>query len=159
MNKTFSSLLAASILGVSASFVAVSPALAETPEIYTTAFSQKAVGGYDPVAYFTQGAPVKGERDFSYDYKGALWLFSSAENRDVFIADPDAYAPQYGGYCAWALAQNKLAKGDPKYWNIVDGRLYLNYNAKVQRDWLEDIPGFIEKADRFWPGILGDMAS
>ncbi len=154
MNKTFAAILVASTIGLTASFAAVSPAMAQKPEIYTGVFSKQAVGGYDPVAYFTQGKPVKGDRAFSTTYKGTVWQFSSAQNRDAFIATPEAYAPQYGGYCAWALAENKLAKGDPNFWNIVDGKLYLNYNASIQKKWLADVPGFIEKADQNWPSVL-----
>ncbi|WP_205967428.1 YHS domain-containing (seleno)protein [Aquisalinus luteolus] len=122
--------------------------------IYTGLFSSTAVGGYDPVAYFTQGEPVQGSKEYTTDHEGAEWRFSSAENRDLFIANPSAYAPQYGGYCAWAVAEGKLAKGDPSYWTIVDGKLYLNYDRKVQETWETDIPGFIMKADANWPDIL-----
>lgn len=122
--------------------------------IYTGIFSNAAVGGYDPVAYFTEGQPVEGSKEFTTEYKGAEWRFSSAENRDLFIGNPSAYAPQYGGYCAWAAAEGKLAKGDPAYWTIVNGKLYLNYDRKVQETWETDIPGFIMKADANWPAIL-----
>ncbi|MEQ8934166.1 MAG: YHS domain-containing (seleno)protein [Amphiplicatus sp.] len=130
------------------------PAAAADNEVYTGRFSNLAVGGYDPVAYFEEGAPVKGRSDFSYGYMGATWRFSSAENLAAFTAAPDAYAPQYGGYCAWAVSQGYTASGNPKNWSIVDGKLYLNYNDKVQRDWEKDIPGFIAKANENWPGVL-----
>ena len=123
-------------------------------EIYTGRFSSLAVSGYDPVAYFKEGAPVKGQPQYSYEYKGATWRFSSAENLTAFTAAPEAYAPQYGGYCAWAVSQGYTASGNPKNWSVVDGKLYLNYNDKVQRDWEKDIPGFIAKADKNWPGVL-----
>ena len=122
--------------------------------VYTPRFSNLAVSGYDPVAYFNAGAPVKGSAEFEIEHEGATWRFSSAENRDLFVADPAAYAPQYGGYCAWAVAQGQTAKGDPNFWKVVDGKLYLNFNASVQKKWETDIPGFIEKADANWPGIL-----
>jgi len=130
-----------------------SPAYAKDP-IYTGRFSNLAVSGYDPVAYFTQSRPVKGSSDYEYSYKGAQWRFSSMENLERFQANPDAYAPQYGGYCAWAAAQNYTARGNPKYWTVVDGKLYINYNAKIQARWEKDIPGFIAKANANWPGIL-----
>nr|WP_194420213.1 YHS domain-containing (seleno)protein [Aquisalinus flavus] len=136
-----------------AGLVQIAAAKAADP-VYTGVFSNTAVGGYDPVAYFNEGAPVEGSKDFVTEYKGAEWRFSSAENRDRFIANPSAYAPQYGGYCAWAAAQGKLAKGDPAYWAIVNGRLYLNYDRKVQEMWETDIPGFIMKADANWPAII-----
>ena len=122
--------------------------------IYTPLFSDKAVSGYDAVAYFTEGKPVKGESDFEYDYMGATWRFSSAENLEAFKADPEKYAPQYGGYCAWAVSQNYTAKGNPNNWTIVDGKLYLNYNDEIQARWEKDIPGFIAKANENWPGVL-----
>jgi len=133
---------------------AAAPAFAADNEVYTGRFSSLAVGGYDPVAYFEQGEPVKGQSQYAYEYKGATWRFSSAENLAAFTADPDAYAPQYGGYCAWAVSQGYTAPGNPKNWSVVEGKLYLNYNDKVQRDWEKDIPGFIAKAEDNWPGVL-----
>lgn len=118
-------------------------------EVYTSLFSDKAVGGYDPVSFF-EGRPAKGRSDIPFRHKGAVWLFASEKNRAAFQADPERYEPQYGGHCAWAAAQGERAPGDPAYWRIVDGRLYLNYSAKVQRDWEVDIPGFIGKADALW---------
>jgi YHS domain-containing protein len=128
---------------------------ARSPEIYTGLLSSTAVGGYDPVAYFTDGKPVEGKRDITFAWKGVTWRFVSEKNRDLFKAKPEAYAPQYGGYCAWAVSQGYTAKGDPKYWRIVDGKLYLNYDAKVQKDWEKDIPGHISKGDNNWPKVLG----
>lgn len=128
-------------------------ALAE-PEIYTGILNNTAVGGYDPVAYFTQGRPVRGSAEHSTTYKGATWRFSSAENLARFRANPAAYAPQYGGYCAWAVSQGYTAKGDPRFWKIVGGKLYLNYDATVQRRWEADIPGFIRSANANWPRVV-----
>lgn len=130
------------------------PAFAASPEIFTARFSDLAVGGYDAVAYFEEDAAVKGSKDFSYNYEGASWRFSSAENLAKFKADPAAYAPQYGGYCAWAVSQGYTAPGNPQNWSVRDGKLYLNYNDKVQRDWLKDPEGFIAKADENWPAVL-----
>ncbi len=121
-------------------------------EVYTSLFSDKAVGGYDAVSFFA-GQPVKGRADTSVRHKGAVWLFASEKNRAAFLAEPERYEPQYGGHCAWAAAQGERAPGDPEYWRIVDGRLYLNYSAKVQRDWEVDIPEFIRKADARWPKL------
>ena len=115
-----------------------------------------ALGGYDTVAYFTEGKPVKGSKDFSTEYKGVQWLFSSQANLDLFLADPDHYRPQYGGYCAWATANGYEAPGSPKAWKIVDDKLYLNYNLDVQKKWFADIPGFIAQADENWPTLLAD---
>lgn len=125
--------------------------------IYTGTFSNKALSGYDPVAYFTEGKPVKGNKEHTLNYLGADWYFNSAENKALFEADPDAYAPQYGGFCAWAVsAKNSRAPGDPERWKIVDGKLYLNYNTTVQNRWLEDVSGHISQADKNWPVLLED---
>jgi YHS domain-containing protein len=129
-------------------------AQAKSPEIYTGILSSTAVGGYDPVAYFTDGKPVAGKSDITHQWKGATWRFVSTKNRDLFKAKPEAYAPQFGGYCAWAVSQGYTAKGDPNYWKVVDGKLYLNYDASVQKNWEKDIPGHIVNADRNWPKVL-----
>ncbi len=90
-----------------------------------------AIKGYDAVAYFRQGAPVKGSPAFKQQWMGATWLFSSAEIRDLFAADPDKYAPRYGGYCAYAVSEGHTASIDPEAWKIVDGKLYLNYSKGI----------------------------
>ena len=109
--------------------------------------------GYDVVAYFTQAKPVAGKADFSHSWNNAEWRFASAENRDLFAANPEKYAPQYGGWCAWAVSQGYTAPIDPEAWRIVDGKLYLNYSKSVQQRWARDVPGNISKSDRNWPGI------
>jgi YHS domain-containing protein len=130
-------------------------ALAAKPEIYTPAFSQLAIEGYDVVSYFSAGGPVRGERAITSTYRGATWRFATAANKAAFDANPAAFAPQYGGYCAWAVSQGYTASGDPEFWAIVDGKLYLNYNARVQRDWDVDRAGFIRSANTNWPTVLG----
>ena len=112
-----------------------------------------AIDGYDPVAYFTDGKPVEGDADITLDWNGATWRFASAEHRDLFATEPEQYAPQFGGYCAWAVAQGKTAGIEPEAWTLVDGRLYLNYSKKIQKRWEEDVPGNIEKAEGNWPGL------
>lgn len=129
-------------------------AMAAKPPVYTAPFSQVAAGGYDVVAYFTVGRPVQGDARFATQWKGVTWQFASAGNLAKFKANPAAYAPQYGGYCAWAAANGYTAKGDPLQWKIVGGKLYLNYNAEIQSRWVKDIPGFIRKGDANWPAIL-----
>ena len=129
-------------------------AAAKSPEIYTGWLSSSAVGGYDPVAYFTAGRPVAGNSGIAYQWKGVTWRFASEKNRDLFKAEPARYAPQYGGYCAWAVSQGYTAKGDPNHWKVVDGKLYLNYDASVQKNWEQDIPGHITNANRNWPKVL-----
>lgn len=118
-----------------------------------------AVGGYDVVSYFQgDGVPVKGAERFTVEYDGAEWHFSSQQNADAFEQNPDAYAPQYGGHCAWAMARGSLAPGDPTVYRIVDGKLYLNFNKQVQDMWLKDIAGFISKADIAWTDIPEDAS-
>jgi len=112
-----------------------------------------AIRGYDAVAYYQQSAPVKGSPQFNYQWRGATWLFASAENRDRFQADPEHYAPQYGGYCAYAVSKGRTASIDPEAWKIVDGKLYLNYSKGVQKKWEQDVPGNIVKADKNWPDL------
>ncbi len=111
--------------------------------------------GYDAVAYFTEGKPVKGNKRYEYDWMGAKWHFSSAENRDLFAKNPGQYAPKYGGYCAYAVSQGVTADIDPMAWKIVDGNLYLNLSQAVARIWSKDIPGYIAKADKNWPKLRG----
>jgi YHS domain-containing protein len=114
-----------------------------------------AIDGTDTVAYFTQGKPVAGSAEFTHDWQGATWQFASAENRDLFAADPTAYAPQYGGYCAWAVGEkNSLASTEPERWAIVDDKLYLNFNRGVQRRWDKDRAGFITQGDINWPDLV-----
>jgi YHS domain-containing protein len=127
-------------------------AAAQKAEIY--ADRAGAIRGYDPVAYFTQNAPVKGSDQFTHQWKGATWRFASAENRDRFAAAPEKYAPQYGGYCAYGVAQNYAVSIDPQAWTVVDGKLYLNYSRSVRETWSKDIPGYIRKADANWPQVL-----
>lgn len=134
---------------------AAAPSWAKDAPVYTGLFSKLAVGGHDPVAYFLQGKPVKGEAGFELEHMGATWRFASAANRDAFKATPERYAPQFGGYCAWAIGQGKTASGDPQFWKIVDNRLYLNFNADVQKTWEQDISGHIQRANANWPAVLG----
>ena len=117
-------------------------------------FSSLAASGYDPVAYFVEGRPVEGRKGFEFEWNGATWRFVDAKNLAAFAADPEIFAPQYGGYCAWAVSQGTTASTDPEAWRIVDGKLYLNYSKSVQSTWVQDIPGNIAKADGNWPGVL-----
>jgi YHS domain-containing protein len=134
--------------------------LAPAPIVAGEAINQNPAGiaikGYDPVAYFTESKPVKGERQFQHKWMGAKWQFSSAANRDLFAADPKKYVPQYGGYCAYGVSEGHKAPIDPKAWTIIDERLYLNYDSGVQETWRKDTPGNISKADRNWPKIAKD---
>jgi YHS domain-containing protein len=129
-------------------------ASAASPEIFTGSIRGVAINGYDPVAYFTERKPVAGKADITWSWKGATWRFATAQNRDAFKASPEKYAPQYGGYCAYAVAKGSTAKTEPEAWSIVADKLYLNYSKGVQRTWEKDIPGYIRAADRNWPGVL-----
>lgn len=109
-----------------------------------------AINGYDAVAYFKEGKPVKGSTGFTVVYKGANWLFANKANADLFKATPEKYEPQYGGYCAYGCSQGHKAKTSPDAWTIVDGKLYLNYNNDVKAIWSKDQQGYIKKADTNW---------
>ena len=113
-----------------------------------------AIAGYDPVAYFTDSKPVEGSKEHTFDWNGASWRFASAEHRVAFARNPDKYAPQYGGYCAFGVSRGYAVKVDPTAWKIVDGKLYLNYDHDVQMEWSKDIAGHIRKADANWPKVL-----
>lgn len=131
----------------------VSAALASSPPVFAT--DGVAINGTDPVAYVDAGQPVAGLPGFAVDWNGARWLFSSEANRDRFVADPEAFAPAYGGYCAWAASRGYVAETVPEAWTIYEGRLYLNASLRIRRRWERDIPGNVAQADVNWPGILG----
>ncbi len=113
-----------------------------------------AIRGYDSVAYFIVGQPTKGSDHFTAEYMGATFKFASAENRDIFKANPSGYAPQYGGYCAYAVSKGSTASTEPDAWTIVGDKLYLNYSLRIRKSWRKDIPGHIKAADKNWPGVL-----
>jgi YHS domain-containing protein len=123
-----------------------------------TAAEQKpdlAIKGYDAVAYFKAGKAVKGSGSFTFRWHDMTWHFSSKENRDLFEASPEKYAPQYDGWCAWAMTEARLAVTDPEVWKIVDGKLYLNCSKAAYEKWSRDIPGNIKKADAIWKEKFG----
>lgn len=144
-----------SLLGIVACLAAAAPARAVDP-VNTGFLGHTAIEGYDPVAYFTEGEPTEGSREHSFEWRGASWRFASAAHRHAFAADPERYAPQYGGYCAYAVALGTTAGIEPQAWEIVDGKLYLNVSLEIQRRWREDIPGYIAKADANWPRLLSE---
>jgi YHS domain-containing protein len=112
-----------------------------------------AIKGYDPVAYFTDNRAVPGSDAFTTQYDGATFKFASAEHRDAFLADPEKYLPQYGGFCAYGAAANAKAAIDPEAFTIVNGKLYLNHSKSVQAKWLEDVQGYIASANKNWPTL------
>ena len=113
-----------------------------------------AINGYDSVAYFTKNAAVKGLDVHTYEWKGAKWKFSSDANLELFKGNPEKYAPQYGGYCAYGVATDSLVKVDPDQFTVYEGKLYLNYDASVQKDWLKDKAGYIRQADMKFQSLL-----
>ena len=143
---------ALALMGAALALPAAAPVWADQPMIH--ARSGLAIGGYDPVAYFTQGKPVKGKSAHKVMWKGAVWTFASAAHREAFEADPRRYAPQFGGYCAYAVSRGYTAKTDPKAWKVHEGRLYLNYSTQVRTLWWRDISGNIALARGNWPGVL-----
>ncbi len=128
------------------------PAFAATPEIYAS--DGVAINGYDAVAYFREAAHISGDAAHRFDWKGATWQFASAENRDAFANAPEDFAPQYGGYCAYALSKGAIAKTSPDAWTVHGGKLYLNYDTSVRSLWQRDFPGNVALADANWPAVL-----
>ena len=112
-----------------------------------------AIDGYDPVAYLTEQKAVKGHADFTAVYKGSTFHFKNAANRDSFAASPEKFAPQFGGYCAFGVSRGYKAVTSPDAFTVVDGKLYLNYNAEVKTMWTQDMPGHIRKADGNWSTV------
>lgn len=138
-----------------ASAVAISiDGFAAQTKIYSNSSTGIAINGYDPVAYFTEHMPVEGSAEISALWKGAKWHFASDKNRQTFLAMPDKYAPQYGGYCAFAVSYGSTATTVPEAWSIVDGKLYLNNSLGVRSRWNTDISGYIAKANKNWPNVL-----
>ena len=128
-------------------------AIAGKPPVYMN--RGIAIDGSDAVAYFTEGKPVKGSDMHTFDWNGATWRFSTAANRDAFAAAPQRYAPQFGGYCAWAVSEGYTASTVPEAWKIVDGKLYLNYSRRIQRRWEQNLQDRIAAGNRNWPAVLG----
>ncbi|MEM9488565.1 MAG: YHS domain-containing (seleno)protein [Myxococcota bacterium] len=131
-----------------------SVAYADKSPVFQT--SAGAIRGYDTVAYHTEGKPVKGKAAHTFEWNGATWRFASAKNRDLFKASPEKYAPQFGGYCAYAVSRGYTASTDPDAWTIVDGKLYLNYSISVMRTWRKDPAKYIARANKNWPNVLAD---
>lgn len=140
------------IAGVALSTVLAAQAMAAGVELNASS-TGLALQGYDPVAYFTEGEATPGNWKITATHNEATYRFSSEANKAAFVADPEAYLPQYGGYCAFGAAMGFKFDGDPNQWKIVDGELYLNISKEIQERWLTDVPGFIEQADGNWTDI------
>jgi YHS domain-containing protein len=141
------------VFAISISALFASPAQAGKDPVYTGLVSGVGAGGYDVVAYFS-GQSAPGKADITAQWGGATWRFANAENKAAFEASPEKYAPQYGGYCAYAVSKGATAKGDPEAWTVVDGKLYLNFSTGVRETWSQDIPGNISAANANWPKVL-----
>ena len=140
-----------SILASLFALCTVAAALAQKSEVFEK--DGMAIKGYDVVAFHTQAKALKGSDHFTYRWKDANWLFADQANLDLFKKDPDKYAPQYGGYCAYGTADGHKAPTETDTWTLKDNKLYFNYNKKVQEMWNKDQAGYIEKADKNWVGI------
>lgn len=156
-NVIFSQIAALFIVGLLAtSSVFAAPAVnkLEKKGLFGWKNGTTAIHGYDPVAYFTIGKPLKGKKAHTTVWKGATWKFATAEHKQLFESTPDTYAPQFGGYCAYGVAEGALVKIDPNSWEIVDGKLYLNFNAKLHKRWQSDRDGYIQRAQQRFNALL-----
>ncbi len=136
--------LAVGAAGASVAAVIATPSFAKNPLALT---------GYDPVSYFSGRKPVKGKTSFTTSHRGLTYRFANAGNRDAFKANPNRYAPQYDGYCAYGVSQGYKVGVDPLAYKVVNGKLYVNYSRSVQRTWSRNVPGYIAEANRNWPGL------
>lgn len=148
------------LLGTAGLLAALAPSApraqpAAAPEHRHRVFAENgvAIRGFDPVAYFEEGRPVRGNAAFHHAWHGATWHFASARHRDLFATHPERYTPAYGGFCAFAVSEGYTAPIDPKAWRIVDGRLFLNYDRAIQARWERDMPGRIRRGDTNWPRV------
>jgi YHS domain-containing protein len=141
-------------LTVASVLLASTQVLASAPEISTEQMAGIGAGGYDPVSYLDPAGPKMGDAKNSLDWKGASWHFANAANLATFKANPEKYAPQYGGYCAYAVSKGATAPGDPKVFTIVEGKVYFNFSKEVKMEWKKDVPGNISLANGNWPKVL-----
>lgn len=149
---------AIALIAISVSVLLTSMAHAGSVDNYVND-NQVALSGYDPVAYFVKNKPRKGNQKYTAVHNGVIYRFESADNRDTFNTNPNRYAPQYGGFCAFGAAMGKKFDGDPKAWKIVDDKLYINLNSRVQTRWVKDIPGYIGLGNSNWEEIQSVPAS
>lgn len=140
------------ITGVALSAAIATSAIAAGVELNASS-TGLALQGYDPVAYFTDSQATPGNWKITAQHDDATYRFISEEHKEAFLANPDAYLPQYGGYCAFGAAMGYKFDGDPQQWKVVDGELFLNISKDIQEKWVQDIPGYVEKADANWTEI------
>jgi len=154
LNRRGLLVLASGSVGLSAAALAAKPAQAKTIPVNTLgAGDAVAIRGYDPVAYFREGAPRQGLAEHALIRDEAVWRFASAENKALFKADPQRYLPAYGGFCAYGTSRGYLVKIEPEAWSIVGGRLFLNYDLETRTTWLSDTEAYIMRADTLWPAL------
>jgi YHS domain-containing protein len=139
------------LLTVLFALVTFAQAFGQSSEVFIVDGS--AIQGYDPVAYFKEGKPLKGKSEFSTLWNGAQWSFSSKQNLEVFKSNPEKYTPQYGGYCAFGTSEGHKAPTQPDAFTIVNDKLYLNYNKKVKAEWSKNQKERILQADKNWPTV------
>ena len=159
MTKVLSSQFSAFLLLIFVSITAIAAPPINTLEkslLFGYEASDIAIRGFDTVAYFTEGKPIEGTEDFFTQWNGATWQFSSAEHLMLFKQNPEKYAPQFGGYCAYGVSQGNLVKIEGNNWTIVEKKLYLNYDNSVQKQWETDIPGYISIANKKFSGLLSE---
>lgn len=136
---------------------AQNPEPASEPDAFANVNAQGVIiDGYDPVAFFTDGMPVKGSPDIRSSYKGAIYQFVSAEHKDLFDKNPEKYKVQYGGWCAYAISLGRTAPIDVNTWSVIDGRLVIQHNQRAVRGWEKDPQGNLKKADKYWPFVAGN---
>ena len=138
------------------SLFAANAALAAHP-IYRATLNGPALDGYDTVAYFTLNRAVRGSAEYQHDWRDTTWYFSSAEHLALFKKDPEKYAPQFGGYCAYAVSRDRLYKGHPEVFTIEDGRLFFNNNPGVMQIWEKNPSHFIDTAERLFEELIGEQ--
>ncbi len=141
-------------MGFGSAAMAAEPPINTLKNSFFSSRTDTAINGYDTVAYITLNKPVKGLDSLTHEWMGAKWKFSTQAHLDLFKANPESYAPQYGGYCAYGVAKGQLVKVDPEQFSVRDGKLYLNYDAEVQATWKKDIPGYIKLADDRFGALL-----
>jgi hypothetical protein len=149
-----SRLMAALTLALVGAAHAAEPPINTLKNSFFSTRTDTAINGYDTVAYFTVGKPVKGLDSIATDWMGARWKVSTAANLELFKANPEKYAPQYGGYCAYGVTQGYLVKVEPEQFTVREGKLYLNYDAEVQAKWSQDPAGYIRQANEKFQSLL-----
>lgn len=154
MGKITSKAVKLALLGVLVAAVPATQVVAEDAnKRINTDKSGVAIKGYDTVAYFTEGRAVEGKMEFMFSWHGARWYFANAAHRDLFAANPERYAPQFGGFCSMGMTRGMTANADPEAWTIVDGKLYLKFSKATRDQWRPNKAENIKKAEKKWANI------